>query len=105
MLDREFVIGTRDRALQQTPDVLNAVRMNVTTDIFFRTMVDDFVFSVGISNPTISSPIVGDDDFRIGCRMIFDEPMQRLPIRSVNNLQSDFAASLDDADYNGLFFR
>jgi hypothetical protein len=37
--------------------------------------------------------------------MIFDEPMQRLPIRSVNNLQSDFAASLDDADYNGLFFR
>ena len=98
MLDREFMIGTCDGAFQQTPDVLDPIGMNVTPDIFFGAMVDDLMLGVVIADPSISSPIVGDDHFGIKGRVLLDEAVERPPIRPVNHLQSYFSASLNHAD-------
>ena len=67
------MIGARDGAFQQAPDVLNAVRMDVATDIFFGAVIDDFMLRVMVPYSTIGSPIVRDDDFGIRCCMVFDK--------------------------------
>ena len=105
MLDRQLVIGTRDRALQQAPDVFNAVGMDVATNVFFGAMVDDLMLRIMVPNAPVGLPIIGDDDFGIICRILLDEAMQRLPIRPVDDLQPDFTTSLNHADDYALILQ
>lgn len=53
MLDRQLVIGTRDRAFQQAPDVLNTVRIDTITNIFIGAVIDNLMLRVGISNASV----------------------------------------------------
>src|SRR6266404_7571335 len=102
MLDRQFVIGARDRAFQQAPDILNAIRMDVATDVFFDAMVDDLMLCIMVTDPPIGPPIVRDDDFGIWSSMLLNESMQCLPICSVVDLQPDFSASLNHATHDAF---
>src|SRR5712692_11052703 len=104
MLDRQLMISARNRPLEQAPDVFNAVRMNVATDILFGLMVDDLMLRIVICNPAIGIVIIRDNDFCIGSRMVINKPMQRLPICSINDLQPILSASLNHADDDALVF-
>jgi hypothetical protein len=94
MLNREFVIGARDRAFQEAPDVFNAVRINIyiSTDVLFVLMGHNLVLHVGIPGTAIGTLIISDNDLGLRSRMLFDKTIQRLSIRPFNHLQSDFAA-------------
>ena len=105
MLDRQLVIGASNRAFQQAPDVLDPVRMHVATDVLFGAMVHDFVLRVMVSNSSIGSPIVGNDDFCIWGCVVLNEIVEGLPIRAVDDLQSNFPASLNHTDHNCLVFK
>ena len=105
MLHGEFVIGTRNRAFQEAPDILDAVRMDVPSDIFFCVMVDNFMLRIVVPDPSVGSPIVGDDDLSIMGRVFLDECVQGLPIRSIDDLQSDFPASLNHANGHGFVLK
>ena len=83
MLDRQLVIGPCDGALQEAPDILNAVRVNVSTNVLFGAVVDDLMLCVVVSNPTVGLPVIGNDDFSIGRSVVLDKVVQGLSIRSV----------------------
>ena len=65
MFDRELVISTRDRALEQAPDVLNPVRMNVPTDILFGSMVDDLMLCILVPDPAIGLVVIRDNEWSL----------------------------------------
>ncbi len=55
------MIRTHNRPLKETPDILNSVGVDITTNPFLNTMVDCLVSSVVVGNtgtniPTIPSP-------------------------------------------------
>jgi hypothetical protein len=58
MFDRNLVIGTNDGPLQETPNVLYGVGVNIATDILFDGVVDRLVPCVFVSNAPVRSPVV-----------------------------------------------
>ena len=53
MLNRELVISARHGTLQEAPDVLNPIGVNISTNVFFGTMIDDLMFRVVVSDPSV----------------------------------------------------
>src|SRR5690348_5226115 len=89
-------------SLQQTPYVLNAIRMNVAAYPFLHLMIDDFMACVCIRNAFVGLPVVRNNQFCIWSTVQFNKPMQGPPICAFHRLEANLAAPLDHANHNGL---
>ena len=65
-------------------------------------MLDRFVLGVCVRDPTVGGPLVSVDGLRIPRRVLPNEAVQGLPIRTSNDLQADVTAPLHSTDHDGL---
>ena len=61
MLNTEFVVRPHDRPLEEAPDALCGVGVNVGMDPFFLTVVDGAVLGVVVADSQIRLPLIGVD--------------------------------------------
>src|SRR3989304_9850146 len=73
VLETEFVIGANDGPLEQTPDVLHGVRVDVSPDPFFVAVVDHLVPGVFVGEFSVGPMLVGDEPLQFGERMAAPE--------------------------------
>lgn len=100
MLLADFVIGANDGAFQQTPDILDPIGMNITGfDPFLLAVIDALMFRVMVAYTKIRFIFIGNNNFRIRGRMVFDELMEGLPVGILNPLHPNLAVSLNDANH------
>src|SRR5437867_2335689 len=66
MLGADLMIRTDHRSLEQAPNALDAVGVNVSADPLFFVVIDSFVLRVGIPDATVGPPLIGDDPLRLG---------------------------------------
>ena len=82
-------IGSLHRPLQQTPEVFDVIRVNVTFDVFLAMV--DYEMAV-IRELPVSLPFVGING-RIICNIPLDLRMKRLALRVFNNECANTSAS------------
>ena len=93
-----FMIGADNRAFQQTPHILDPIGMNITgLDPFFLTVVHALMFGVMVAYAQIRFIFIGNDNFGIRCRVVFNELMEGLSVGVLNSFQSDLAVTLNNA--------
>jgi hypothetical protein len=99
VLRANLMVATDDGALQEAPDVLKRVRVNVAPNVFSFAVLDRFVLGVLIGDTLVSFPFVGIDGFNIAGDVFTDEAVQGLPVSSPYYLQDDIPAALQGS-YN-----
>src|ERR1035438_9689844 len=94
-------VGSRDAALQQAPEVLQPVSVNLPIDIFLG-MVDDLMSVV------LSQPVVRLERIRIQRRPSFDvlfhASMESLFLPVINYHSANLAATFQRTEHNGFVF-
>src|SRR6266536_3543000 len=94
MLDRKLMIGTDDGALEQAPNVLDGIRMNVSANVFADHVIDGFVSGVLVTDTSIAEPTVCVDRLGIIVNVAIDEAVQFLPAPVACDLESNRPATL-----------
>lgn len=102
MLLAQLVVGPDDAALEQAPRALDGLRVNLTPDPLLVPMVDAGVWRVGVPNAPVGGPLVGVDGLGVVCDVRLDEPVERLPVGSLLDLQPDLAGAGDSAKHHRL---
>ena len=80
MLNRNLVVGPDYRALEETPNVLDGVGMNLASDILPDAVIDSLMAGIVISDATIRPPVVGVDRLGIGGGGLVNELVECLVI-------------------------
>ncbi len=96
------MVGTRNRPLQEAPDVLDGVGVNVATDPFLDVVVDCFMGGVFVGNAKICGPGVGYDPFGLRVSVFANEGMEGLSSHVAHNHHTRIASPLDGASDDGL---
>ena len=73
MINRDLMVGPDDGALQETPNVLDGVGMNLASDIFADAVVDRLMASIMVGDAPIRPPIVGVDRLSFGGSSLTDK--------------------------------
>src|SRR5215208_85946 len=94
------MVATDDGPLQQAPDVLKRVRVNVAPNVFSFAVLDCFVFGVLVCYPLVGFPFIGVDGLNIPGYVLTDEPVQGLAVSSPHYLQDDVPATLQGSHDN-----
>ena len=102
MFDRNLMKRTDDRPLQETPDVLYGVGVDVATGVLADGMVDCLVTGVLVSDAPVGSPVVGVDGFGFIMDGFFGESMESLATPVCNNFEDDFTVPLNGSHDDGL---
>jgi len=102
MFDRDFMIGTDDRALEKAPNVLNGVSVNIAPDVLVNAVVDRLMARVMVSDTPIRTPFVSIDCFGIRSGSVLDELVESLlaPVR--DNFETYLAVSLHSTHHDSL---
>ena len=91
-----------DRPFQETPDVLYGVGVDVPTRILTDGVIDRLVDGIFVSDAPIGSPVVGMDGFGFVGNGFISESMECLAAPVWNDLEDDFAVTLDGSHHDGL---
>ncbi len=102
MLHADLVVSTDDRPLQQAPDALNPVRMDIPTNPFLFRVIDALVAGIRIGNSLVGGKLVGVDRLCLGISVIRDELVKRGLVRVGDDLQANLPLPLDGSDRDGL---
>jgi len=87
------MIGTDNRSLQEAPDILDRVRMNIATNPFLSAVIDRLMSGVFIPNTVISWPFIRVNSFGIRCGIGMYEIMKCLSVSVLNRLKDYIALS------------
>lgn len=102
MFDRNLMKRTDNRPLQETPDVLYGVGVDVPTGVFADVVVDRLVERIFVSDALVGPPIVGVDGFGFIGNGFFSEGVESLAAPVWNNLEDDFTVPLNGSHDDGL---
>lgn len=102
MLNRNLMVGTDDRPLEKGPNPLDAVSVNVATDILFSRVIDRLVTGVIVANAPVRTPVVGMDGFSIVMDGFTSKGMESLTAPVWNHLEDNLAFPLDGPNDDGL---
>ena len=94
MFDRDLMERADDRSLQETPDVLHGVSVDVATGILSDGMVDCLMDGIFVSDAPVGSPVVGVDGFGIIMDGFIGESVEGLAAPVWDNFEDDFAVAL-----------
>ena len=78
MFMADFMIGTDNRALEEAPDTLNGIGVDIATHPFLSTMVDGLMPRVVVSNSFVSRPIISVDSLSIRGNILVNKAMKCL---------------------------
>ena len=73
MFGRKLMIRTDNRTLEETPDTLNSVGVDIATHPFLLVVADCLVPSVMVGDTQIRRPIISIDSLSIRCGMGADK--------------------------------
>ena len=102
MLHADTVVGADDRTLQEAPDALDSVRVNVAAHPFLNRVIYALVAGVFVRNSDIGGKLVGVDRFRVGRGVLRNKLVERVLARPLDDLKANLAAALDRPDRNRL---
>ena len=102
MLCAKFMVSTRNRTLQEAPDILYGVGVGILDDVFTLAVRDRLMLSVMVPDTPVRGPIVGVDGLGFVLGVLLDEIMQGLSIEAVDDLETGLAAALDDSNNDAL---
>lgn len=103
-LRADLVVCADNGAFQQAPDAFNAVCVNIPAHPLIRAMVDSLVALIGIAYAIVSRPFIRVDRFRIRGGVVSNELVKCSLVGMFDNLQTDFATTLNRSDCDGLVF-
>src|SRR5665213_176481 len=95
-------VGTIQAALQETPEVLHTVRVDVAANVLF-SMIDDLMNELLFKSP-VRNQFVGED-VRAGCDIGLDVRLKSILLTIRNNGSLDLPAALKHSHHNGLAVR
>src|SRR5262249_2494381 len=84
---------------QETPDVLNAIGVDIAAYPFVLIVVNGFMPCVFIGNALVCLPGIGINGFGFWCRLLMDELVKSFSISAGNDLESDLSATLESTDH------
>lgn len=102
MLHADVVIRADDRPLEQAPDALDAVRMNVSAHPFLYAVIDALVLRVLIGNTEIGGKLIGVDGFRVGSGVFGNEFVKHFLAGMLDDLKANLAPALHGSDGDSL---
>src|SRR5260370_8362609 len=102
MFDAHLMIRANNRAFQETPHAFNSVSVNVTDNPFLCGVINPTMFGIGVLNAPISGHFVSVDRFGVWRGIVMNKFVQRRFVSVRNNLQSDFAPTLNGSNGDGL---
>src|SRR5438067_2990546 len=102
MFDAHFMIRADDRTLQEAPNALNAVSVNIANNPFFGGVINPLVLSVRIFDSPIRGHFIGVDRFRVRCGVVMDKLMKHSLSSVRDDLQANHAVALDCSDSDSL---
>jgi hypothetical protein len=102
MLDADLMVGADHGPLEQAPDVLDGVRVNVAPDPFFGGMIDGDMLCVGVPDALVADPAVRVDRCRSVIYDLVQEAMECSTIPAAYEAEPDLAASLNGSDDDRL---
>lgn len=102
MLRADLMVGTDDGPLEQAPNALDAVGVNVATDPFFLAVINRFVAGVFVCDSAICPPFVRHDARCLGSSFLTDEVVKGFPIVPLLDRQANLPAALDRAEHHRL---
>lgn len=102
VLHGQLVVRADHGAVEQAPNRLNRVCVDVAVNPLVVSVADGFVPRVLVSDTVVTAPLVGVDRFGIVAYDVPDEAVQGVVIVARDGAEPDLAAALDGADHNGL---
>src|SRR5438067_5561494 len=102
MFDTHLMIRPDDRTLQEAPNALNAVSVNIANNPFFGRVISPLVLGVGIFDSPIRWHFIGVDRFRVRCGVVMDKLMKHGLSSVGDDLQANHAVALDCSDSDSL---
>src|SRR5260370_3611019 len=102
MLNAHFMVRTNDRTLQEAPNALDAVGVNIADNPFLGEVINPSVLRVGIFDSPISRHFVRVDRFRVRRGIIVNELVKHGLSSVRDNLQTNLSLALDGSDCDGL---
>src|SRR5829696_4860811 len=98
MLRADLVVAADDPTLEEGPDVLHRVRVDVGSDVFMGGVVDDLVPSVLVPDALIADPFVGVDGLRLVGHALTDEALEGSLGPVADDAQTDLSAAFGGSD-------
>src|SRR6266481_8158018 len=102
MLNAYLMIGTNDRTLEQTPNALDTVSVNVANNPFVLRVINPLMFRVGVLNSPISRHFVCVDRFRVRRGVVVNKLVKHGLCSMGNDLQPNHSVSLNCSDSDSL---
>ena len=102
MLRAQLMIRPDNRPLEEAPDVLNAVGVELSPDVFLFGMIDRLMVGVEVGNALVADPFIRHDHLCLGVGMLLDKLVQGLAVGSLDYLQTDLSPALDSPDDHSL---
>jgi len=103
VLPADVVVGADNAALQEAPEILDVVRVNLTANVFLGPVINCFVATNVIRHPlAIACTHVSRDQIHFLRNGLVDEAIERVDARILNDLTDDIALARDRADDGGL---
>src|SRR5437762_6575529 len=96
------MVRTDNRPLEQAPNALNSVSVNVANNPFFGGVINPLMFRVGILNSPISRHFIGVDRFRVRRSVVVNKLVEHGLGSVRDDLQSNHSVTLDRSDCDGL---
>ena len=95
MFSGDLMIRTDNRSLEERPNALNRVGVNIATYPFLNRMVDSVMLSICISHALISRKLVGVNVLGLIGKAFFYESVQCCSIGMADDSQPDIAGERD----------
>jgi len=102
MLDAHLVVAADDGTLQEAPDVLDPVGVNVAAHPFLDRVVYGLMSGVVVSDATVGAPVVSVDRFRLVGDVLLDPGVECPLVASMNNLEPDLALTFHRTNDGGF---
>src|SRR6266496_1122177 len=98
MFDAHLMIGADDRPLQEAPDALDAVGVNITNNPFLSGVINPPMLRVGIFDAPIRWHFIRVDRFRVRRGVIVNELVENDLSGVRDNLEANLSLALDGSD-------
>src|SRR5437868_1860412 len=102
MFDTHLMIRPDDRPLEQAPNALDAVSVNVANNPFLLRVINPLVLRVGILDSPIRWHLVCVDRLCVWCGVIVNKLVKHGLGSVRDNLQANLALPLDGSDSDSL---
>ena len=98
----DMVIAANDAALQETPEVLDIIRVDLATDVLACRMRCGVVFVTQCLQIVIAVVLIRSDQINLVAYCLADKPIKRSRIGILDNLADHVALAGDSSDHRGL---